>query len=217
MTTTTRTLKIKSDKDLGRALQNVAKSRDAAWNGLQDAVLYGLDQFESHSANCGPLTRIMIFMNSHSMPAKVMQAFIQDHANVVYTNLSDGTKGFKKANKGPAVVTWPEEGDAGCWWNHETAQSQQARPDMMDVAAEFQKLVKRIKEKAAKGLIPQEQRELLELAESGKLFTADILHMEPLPKEKLFSQKGGASDGTPLSEGEQQEPAAQGKAEKKAA
>ena len=175
---------IETDKGFQSSLTKARESVESGFSLIQDCILYGLEKYRDNSADSSYLSRaVAIAGEIKGMNANQVKAYIQEHANVMLRKVEDGSFKFKKTGKGPATVTMPIEGYN--WWN-EVSEARGLRADMVDPVGELQKLIKRIKDKEAKGLLPESRKDMFHELEA---MVAPIMKLEPLPSEQLHSDK----------------------------
>lgn len=175
---------IETDKGFQSSLTKARESVESGFNLIQDCILYGLEKYRDNSADSSYLSRaVQMAGEIKGMNANQIKAYIQEHANVLLRKVEDGSFKFKKTGKGPASVTMPIEGYN--WWD-EVSERNGLRADMIDPVKEIQRLLKRIKDKEAKGLLPESRKDIFHELEAQ---LEPYVKMEPLPSEQLHSDK----------------------------
>lgn len=100
-------------KVFNRKLSAVVKSQKTQRDNVQELITAGLVHYENESDTTYLTLLVNACLGVRSLPTKTITAYIQEHANVAWGKLKDGSKGYKKSGeKGCAVkvkmpeVTW---------------------------------------------------------------------------------------------------------------
>ena len=124
-------MKTLNDKNFAAFLASIFRTVKSMRDKLQVAIVFAVRRY-AVDGNTGCIDKIMASaVGTHGLNCRVLQAYIQEAANVQYTERADGSKGFKKANKGEAIVL-NENVLAQSWYDwgvEEDVESNNAKKD----------------------------------------------------------------------------------------
>ncbi len=184
-----REVKIKTEAQFKQSLTKARESQQAAWQSIQDCIEFGIVKYLTASGDTSYLTRsIQLAFQMEAVDAGLLKGYIIAHCNVVLVKDNLGQYMFKKAMKGRPFGDLPEA-DYN-WWDYKDEAVEQApRADLMDIVAEIKKLQQRAARKLKEHKIPAVHAELVEKFIAGDMSLTEVKCMEPLPKDKLFSDR----------------------------